>query len=586
MDVSNFHGSPALSPRQAFLRAMAVVHRLPLLAMLRHALEENRPGRPAELPVEAFLVGTLYYALLHPKDDMHLTKVSNEVLQMSPSMKWELGLKKESTYRKVHSDFTRIVRLFDDVQHCAHTHPTIDKETGEVLPCPTNCPHPDLNAHTFLNQLLDASCNPHPPDTTHLAIDSTAYESWAKLRFTERLETEDQNPGTKNPDEEDSVHESQRPRGFPRGLQPGNKTRYTKDPDAREGYRTASDNQPGRTFWGYDIHLLTNVSKDKTVIPHLIRSSAIARAGSDTTTEAGLKAIDSFIEARSKSDPSRPPIKVLLADRGYSLHLAKYWQLPLIQRGIAQVLDLTEQQRGQHPSAFTRTVSIDGGLFVDALPKIQRELPGVDFHTPEPQRKANQALHDRRLAYAFRPSSKIDPITGTQRFKGPALSGTLRCKNNKKSQRGPHALPLTSCAPGCACSKTLTLGPENQARERQWPLFGTTAWAKSYARRTAIESVNAEIKHHRAGFKRGYTHVFELTKNTILLAFGLTATNILILRDWHFNRNEQDPWADPQKEEPWEFGKKPPKTRAARRAKLKDLIQQSAEADPGPKNNE
>ncbi|WP_208749194.1 hypothetical protein [Arthrobacter sp. PM3] len=78
---------------------------------------------------------------------------------------------------------------------------------------------------------------------------------------------------------------------------------------------------------------------------------------------------------------------------------------------------------------------------------------------------------------------------------------------------------------------------------RQWPHFPTTKWLLSYHRRNAVESVNAEIKTHRGDIKRGYTHVFGLSKHTILMAFGFAATNIHILRDWHFNRHEQDPWS-------------------------------------------
>lgn len=69
--------------------------------------------------------------------------------------------------------------------------------------------------------------------------------------------------------------------------------------------------------------------------------------------------------------------------------------------------------------------------------------------------------------------------------------------------------------------------------------------------------------------KRGYTHVFGLSKNTIHMAFGFAA---IILRDWHFIRHEQDPWFTQPDEEPWDFGIKPPRTRAPRRRQLRDLI--------------
>jgi len=42
---------------------------------------------------------------------------------------------------------------------------------------------------------------------------------------------------------------------------------------------------------------------------------------------------------------------------------------------------------------------------------------------------------------------------------------------------------------------------------------------------------------------RGYTRVFGLAKNTLLLAFGLAGVNIRLLRHWSARRGQPDPWA-------------------------------------------
>jgi len=42
---------------------------------------------------------------------------------------------------------------------------------------------------------------------------------------------------------------------------------------------------------------------------------------------------------------------------------------------------------------------------------------------------------------------------------------------------------------------------------------------------------------------RGFTRVFGLIKNTLLLAFGITGANVMQLRTWHAVRNLPDPWA-------------------------------------------
>ena len=41
----------------------------------------------------------------------------------------------------------------------------------------------------------------------------------------------------------------------------------------------------------------------------------------------------------------------------------------------------------------------------------------------------------------------------------------------------------------------------------------------------------------------GYTRVFGLAKNKLLLAFGLAGVHIRLLRHWHARRGQPDPWA-------------------------------------------
>lgn len=56
--------------------------------------------------------------------------------------------------------------------------------------------------------------------------------------------------------------------------------------------------------------------------------------------------------------------------------------------------------------------------------------------------------------------------------------------------------------------------------------------------RTGVENSNAEIKKNHAFMDRGYTHVFGLAKNSLLLAFGLASVNIRLLRHWHARRGQ------------------------------------------------
>lgn len=573
MDVRTFRRPPDLTPRQALSRAQAVVLPLPLLPYL-HALLKKKTGRPPALSPAQFLTICLYYALLRPKDDMHLTKALETLHQMPPSLKYELGVPNKITYRQFHYAFTRIVRALAD-EAGRHNHTTVDDQTGEILKCPATCPAGQLSSHNLLNQFLAGSIPAEFQGHTDYAIDGTAYPTWAKRGHLTKMEIDDQNV----PDLIDLYAHSdgtEKPLNFPKHSKVNaihaSRPRYTKDPDALAGYRTASNDQPGSPYVGYEIHILTNLPPIGSLVPYLIQSSTIVSAGS-SRADAGIQTIDAFHETHQKADADSRRIICLVADRGYSMLRAETWQYRLWERGIDQVFDLASVQRHPHPGPIPGTIIIDGGLYTEALPEVLRNLPRANKRGASKEEQLELAARaDERERFAFRPHGARDPRTGAQRWKGPALSGDLRCPNNARSLRGPHNLPLTACKPGCACSKTFTWGPEDGARERQWPHFSTTKWLESYLRRNAVESVNAEIKTHRGDIRRGYTHVFGLSKNTLLMAFGFAAINIHILRDWHFNRHEQDPWSTQPDEEPWDFGIKPPQTRALRRIRLRDLI--------------
>ncbi len=252
---------------------------------------------------------------------------------------------------------------------------------------------------------------------------------------------------------------------------------------------------------------------------------------------------------------------------------------PFWQRGIDAVFDLHQRQRGVLPGPVPGTLFCDGALFSAALPHRLRDLPRTQIGMTSAQKTACHAAFDPRRHYAFSPHGARDPDRGTQRFKGPALAGRLRCPNTPTSLRLPISLPTSSCPPGqpCGCGITITLGPGQQPRERQPALWHTTDWAASYARRVAVESSNAELKTHRATLHRGHTRVFGRIKNALLLAFTAAGVNIRLLRAWHAKRDQPDPWTvqlhEPQPAPP-PAPPHPRRRRTGRRKPLHRLIAQ------------
>lgn len=142
------------------------------------------------------------------------------------------------------------------------------------------------------------------------------------------------------------------------------------------------------------------------------------------------------------------------------------------------------------------------------------------------------ARYDCRAAYAFRPMGGPNLERRTQRYRGPALAGTVRCPNVPESMRLPaHRRPLTSCAPGeeCGCGATITLGPGDQFRSRQKHLYGTRKWNESYGRRNAVESTNSLIHDTHAKLTRGSIRVRGLHKHGLLTALIVAGVNIALM---------------------------------------------------------
>jgi hypothetical protein len=93
------------------------------------------------------------------------------------------------------------------------------------------------------------------------------------------------------------------------------------------------------------------------------------------------------------------------------------------------------------------------------------------------EKLALAATYDVRAPYAYTPLGPPDKH-GRRRFRGPALTGKVRCPNTPRSMRlkATSRRPTTSCPRGtpCGCGKTVTLPLEVWSRGFQSPLYGTT----------------------------------------------------------------------------------------------------------------
>lgn len=507
-----------LPPGAAFRRAVTVVDDSKLLPIVEHNLVAAT-GRPREFTAKALLVCLTLHSLSQEQDTkMIITKITARLRELTPSQRHELGVGRDITYPMLWHAFRKITRKLEN--------------GGLAIPNSTDT----MTVEQLTDRLLAASIPPTHQLPAAIALDGTDLETWARRRSWANKKALSK-AGTEIPAgttlaPANPVNEP----GWPlTGLD--GRPQNSLDPDARDGYRSGHNGRPGDIYIGYELHLATPIPAiGGQPIPHPITGMTVTPAGSHRG-HAGVRTIDGMLATGSG-------INELCADRGYTFCAANTFTLPMLARGIDVWSDLHPNQRGQRPGPIPGTIWIDGTLFTDALPKSMRTLPGPGRNANAEEKLELRAAFDRRQAYAFTPLAKRDK-DGYQRLKGPALAGLVRCVNRPQSMRLPHTRPATSCTSSsqCACSKTVTIGPGQSARERQPRPWGTTDWAIAYGRRSAIESGNAELKTHRLNIRRGFTRVFGAVRNTLLIAFAIAGMNVRLLREWHSVRRLADPRA-------------------------------------------
>ncbi|MCC2321347.1 transposase [Cellulomonas xiejunii] len=468
-------------------------------------------GRHRAFPLDAVAAGMMLHALGSPTA-FTLAGVTRTLLSASPSDRFALGFPPRSVirYRPVLSGFHALEDALGVGFFVPHNHElTADPETGEVDECPDGCPFAPATLDEVATGLVQASIPSTwtPPDA--VAIDGTDVESAYRAR-TENMETEaDDRPAA--------------------------------DADARWAKRTSTDRRPTEMYFGYEAHIATYAPEPQgEPLPQLAAGLAM-RPGVRDRAGAALGILDALRH-----------VKEVLLDRGYTTSRAENLARPLRERGIAVTMDLHTTQRGVRPGPITGSLWIDGALYSDALPDPLRQLEPPKIGDTATQKARARELFDKREAYRFTPLARRRDGLGSQRWKGPALAGHLRCANTPASMRLGRHLPTARCVRGgtCACGKTVTVRDTDLERDRQPLPWQSTRWALSFNRRSLIEGLNAQLRYQVRNVNRGYFRVPGLVATTLLMAVTLAAHNIERLRGWHLARHQPDPWQVELDEEP------------------------------------
>jgi hypothetical protein len=393
-----------------------------------------------------------------------------------------------------------------------------------------------LDADEFMSRFLVAAIPAGASTVDAIAVDGTAIETWG-VTYTdiEQIEVPSDAPSARA-DHMRSRRTATKTRARTLGVGPDGRPIYTCDPNARAGYRTATNSRTGGKFVGYELHLgvqARGISKTNYIdevhfkpdVPNFVLGAALRPAG----THRG-RAVMPMLEAIRGAHPKARDI---LLDAGYTrLKASEFWA-PVRSMGFRPVFETMLEQRGQRPTASSGRL-LDGNLFSAHLPERLAGSNGRGDLEPlvmPPMRTGAEAkleyeqLFNERARWRYSVQAGPD-ADGYLRVRCPFCADRLRSRAFPKTMRAPASRPLVivtgeheRCCPGVE-----TISAAEALLWQDIP-FGTTAWRKSYGRRQVVEGVNANLKCQYVRAEHGWARVLSQTKLGVLLSFSLAGYN-------------------------------------------------------------
>jgi hypothetical protein len=500
--------------------ARQLVERSNVLEVLGPVIDSD-VGRPRHLSLLGFLVACQLNAL-HRHHQAHLVEVARVLNALTEEQRHLLGI----IGWDPDESYPRLERLFVKLGDVL--------ESGEA----------GVDAQWFANQLARSAIPKDALSSSSVAVDGTDVETWGAMHgeaVTVELDGEAAEtqlsgfvprPRARRPTRRAKVL----------GVGPDGRKRYTADPDARAGHRSATNGRPAGPFVGYELHLAVQARDvrwtnyvDRTTldpeVPGVITTCNLVPA----RTHRGKAIVKDLIAMKSTG----LSVDDVVWDPGYSLCRPSSTAHPLNQAGIGQTFQPVTHQRGSRPFSG-EALLIDGQLFSSHLPIELRQLPAPPRGASEEERLVYEARFNQRARWRLVRHSGPD-TDGVTRWRCPFCAGLLRSRQVRKTMRRPRRIPLVELTRGMdrCCSGTLSVAPIELALTQRIP-FGTTAWRISMGRRQVVESVNSALKGAFVDLSRGFFRVFGRVKMTVLLGFTLAAFNLDRIRSFRAKQAEQD----------------------------------------------
>jgi hypothetical protein len=309
------------------------------------------------------------------------------------------------------------------------------------------------------------------------------------------------------------------------------------DPDASWGH--AKRNAPGAKdclFFGYYAQVATMVPDEGgPPVPELVRRIAFEAPRLDPAAV--------MAETLVAMHGAGIEVKDVLCDCGYSNRTPATFSRPLRRLGASLVMDLHPADRGKR-GTFEGAICSSGGLYCPATPVSLLELGPTRRGAPAEEVAAHEQKCQELASYRFSRIAGPD-AEGYERASCPAASGKLRCPLKAASMALSATHPSVLSPPAgeparCCAQQTITVPPEVNEKTRQKHPWPSTAFADSYARRTAAERTYASLcDPSTGGIRRGWCRLFGVAKNTLMYALCVAVRNVRIVESFERTKAKQ-----------------------------------------------
>lgn len=281
---------------------------------------------------------------------------------------------------------------------------------------------------------------------------------------------------------------------------------HTKDPGARATYRGAGSSRPSQITNGRDQHSLvpSGLLPDGSPFPPFNRAYNATAGGHDKA--------DSIITLLRQAVDLGVEPGTVTADRIYTYMPAEKFARIADYECWTLVRDLKEIQR--KPQQWAAGINYEDGWWVTSgMPPGLSGLPRWPMVSTKEVRTQHHEAFDKRRPFTFRIHSRL--ADGGFRLRGPAIPDQVtvdevtgqatsvrgvrvRCPNSPYFHLIPRTVPQTTCTKGqpCGCSKTLTVHAHEIPNSCEPLIWGTTAWAREYARRNLSEASFSLDEYH------------------------------------------------------------------------------------------